>query len=321
MATVEEQQQNPLVEGLERLPVHPTTLAIFGATGDLSKRKLLPAIYNLAHEGALPERFNLIGSSRSEMSDEEFRTLARESIAEFSRRRPTRRCSSALIEHMRYVPGSFDQDSRLRAARRLREGVGRGGGHPVQPRLLPVDRAVVLPGDRRQARRARPRQARGVGRARGDREADRHQPGRGARAEPRGARGAGRVAGLPDRPLPRQGDRAEHAGVPVRERDVRADLEPQLHRLRADHRGRGHRDRLARGLLRHLGRAARPGAEPHAPAAVPALHGAARELLGRRGARREGEGAARGASADARTRCRAWRCARSTRPACAAASR
>ena len=111
MAMVEQQEQNPLVEGLERLPVHPTTLTIFGATGDLSKRKLLPALYNLAHEGALPERFNLIGSSRSEMSDEEFRTLARESIAEFSRRETDEKVLSALIEHMRYVPGSFDEDS------------------------------------------------------------------------------------------------------------------------------------------------------------------------------------------------------------------
>jgi glucose-6-phosphate 1-dehydrogenase len=62
--------ENPLVEGLERLPVHPTSLVIFGATGDLANRKLLPAIYNLAHDGALPERFDLVGSSRTEMSDE-----------------------------------------------------------------------------------------------------------------------------------------------------------------------------------------------------------------------------------------------------------
>ena len=63
-ATRTEEQENPLVEGLERLPVHPTTLTIFGATGDLAHRKLLPALYNLAHEGSLPERFNLIGVSR-----------------------------------------------------------------------------------------------------------------------------------------------------------------------------------------------------------------------------------------------------------------
>jgi glucose-6-phosphate 1-dehydrogenase len=69
--------ENPLIEGLERLPVPATTLTIFGATGDLARRKLLPALYNLAHEGALPERFNLIGVSRRDQSDDEFRTFAR----------------------------------------------------------------------------------------------------------------------------------------------------------------------------------------------------------------------------------------------------
>jgi len=103
-----DQRENPLVEGLERLPVHPTTLAIFGATGDLSKRKLLPAIYNLAHEGALPERFNLIGISRGDQSDEEFQQMARESIEQFSRRPPDDQVLSSLVGRMRYVPGSFD---------------------------------------------------------------------------------------------------------------------------------------------------------------------------------------------------------------------
>jgi glucose-6-phosphate 1-dehydrogenase len=104
-----EQRENPLVEGLERLPVHPTTLAIFGATGDLSKRKLLPAIYNLAHEGALPERFNLIGISRGEQTDEEFQQMARESIEQFSRRPPDDQVLSSLVGRMRYVAGSFDE--------------------------------------------------------------------------------------------------------------------------------------------------------------------------------------------------------------------
>src|SRR2546426_8594794 len=104
-----QQEQNPLVEGLERLPVHPTTLAIFGATGDLAKRKLLPAIYNLGHEGALPERFNLIGVSRGEQTDEEFQAMARDSIERFSRRPPDDRVLSSLVERMRYVAGSFDE--------------------------------------------------------------------------------------------------------------------------------------------------------------------------------------------------------------------
>ena len=101
--------ENPLTEGLERLPVHPTTLTIFGATGDLSRRKLLPAIYNLAHEGALPERFNLIGSSRSDLSHEDFRDLAFESVREFSRRDVDEELLTKLFADVRYVSGSFDQ--------------------------------------------------------------------------------------------------------------------------------------------------------------------------------------------------------------------
>jgi glucose-6-phosphate 1-dehydrogenase len=110
MATVE-QQPNPLVEGLERLPVHPTTLVIFGGTGDLAQRKLLPAVYNLAHEGALPERFNLIGISRSDMPHDDYRQMARESIAKHSRLQPDKQVLEKLLEQLRYVQGMFDDDS------------------------------------------------------------------------------------------------------------------------------------------------------------------------------------------------------------------
>jgi glucose-6-phosphate 1-dehydrogenase len=102
--------ENPLVEGLERLPVHPTSLVIFGATGDLAHRKLLPALYNLAHEGALPERFELVGIARSAHSDDEFRQIARESIIRFSRRKPDPEVLEGLLEDLRYISGSFDQD-------------------------------------------------------------------------------------------------------------------------------------------------------------------------------------------------------------------
>src|SRR4051794_21515301 len=109
MAVTTSQEPNPLTEGLERLPVHPTTLAIFGATGDLAKRKLLPAIYNLAHEGALPEQFNLIGLSRTDVGDDGFRELARESMQQFSRRKPDETVLSALVDRMRYVQCPFDE--------------------------------------------------------------------------------------------------------------------------------------------------------------------------------------------------------------------
>ncbi len=99
---------NPLAEGLERQPVHPTSLVIFGATGDLAQRKLLPALYNLAHEGALPERFNLIGFSRSDKEHSDYGDLARDAIKRFSRREPNDEVLDALLEHVRYIPGSFD---------------------------------------------------------------------------------------------------------------------------------------------------------------------------------------------------------------------
>lgn len=102
--------ENPLVEGLERLPVHPTSLVIFGGTGDLAHRKLLPALYNLAHEGALPERFELIGVARRDQPHEDFQATARQSIQRFSRTKPDPDVLEGLINDMRYVPGAFDDD-------------------------------------------------------------------------------------------------------------------------------------------------------------------------------------------------------------------
>ena len=147
---------------------------------------------------------------------------------------------------------------------------------------------VITDGD--QGERPAPvRARRGAG---GDREAVRHRPRLRALAAGGRALGLPRAPGLPHRSLPGQGDGPERDGVPVRELHVRAGLEPQLHRPHPDHRGRGHRDRLARRLLRQLGRAARPRAEPHAAAADAGLHGAAGLVRGQQGARREGQGAA-----------------------------
>ncbi len=106
-----EMGENPLVEGLERLPVAPTTLVIFGATGDLAKRKLLPALYNLAHEGALPERFHLVGVSRKEKEHEDYREECAQAIRQFSRRTPDEDVLEALLEDVKYVPGEFDAGS------------------------------------------------------------------------------------------------------------------------------------------------------------------------------------------------------------------
>jgi glucose-6-phosphate 1-dehydrogenase len=120
--------ENPLIEGLERLPVPATTLTIFGVTGDLAHRKLLPALYNLAHEGALPERFNLIGVARREMTDEEFRESARQSIAKFSRRDTDPTVLDGLLGRMRYVGFSFDDQEGYGRLKTLIEQLDEQGG-------------------------------------------------------------------------------------------------------------------------------------------------------------------------------------------------
>jgi len=125
VATVAE---NPLTEGLERLPVHPTTLVIFGATGDLSRRKLLPALYNLAHEGSLPERFNLIGVSRADKPHEDFQGEMREAIETFSRTPPSSEVLDALLENVRYVPGVFDDGEVYATLAQTLDGFDEQGG-------------------------------------------------------------------------------------------------------------------------------------------------------------------------------------------------
>ena len=58
----------------------PCAMVIFGASGDLAKRKLMPAIYELAREKLLPEKFAVVGFARTELSDDAFRKEFRESI-------------------------------------------------------------------------------------------------------------------------------------------------------------------------------------------------------------------------------------------------
>ena len=77
-------------------------MTIFGATGDLAHRKLLPALYNLAHEGALPERFELIGIARRAIATRTSATYARDSIQRFSRTKPDPDVLDGLLADLRY---------------------------------------------------------------------------------------------------------------------------------------------------------------------------------------------------------------------------
>ena len=69
-------------------PAEPCVVVIFGVTGDLTHRKLIPALYNLAREGDLPEKYAVIGTSTSVPPTPEFRDQLKKSTAEFSRSKP-----------------------------------------------------------------------------------------------------------------------------------------------------------------------------------------------------------------------------------------
>ncbi len=116
---------NPFSQDVEQpLPV-PTTLVIFGATGDLAARKLLPAIYNLGLGGLLPERFQVIGIGRSAGDPEEFRRAAREAIASHSRTGVEGPAWDALAPRLDFLHGDFSDPSLFEELKaRIREHDG-----------------------------------------------------------------------------------------------------------------------------------------------------------------------------------------------------
>lgn len=81
--------ENPLIEGSRASkPTDPCILVIFGVTGDLTARKLMPALYNLAKEGQLPLNFSCVGFARRAKNNEEFRLEMKKAVAQYSRSKP-----------------------------------------------------------------------------------------------------------------------------------------------------------------------------------------------------------------------------------------
>jgi len=88
----------------------PTTMVIFGATGDLTRRKLLPALYRLKVLGLMPERFNIVGFSTRKLTHETFRKFAIEAVKEFSSQEPVEAKLDDLFTNTRFVSSSFEND-------------------------------------------------------------------------------------------------------------------------------------------------------------------------------------------------------------------
>jgi glucose-6-phosphate 1-dehydrogenase len=94
-------------------PADPQAVVIFGASGDLTRRKLLPAFYHLFVEGLLPHGFAIVGYSRSEMTDEEFREHAREAIKDFARTDPAGEQWDEFATRLSYLSGDFANDQAM----------------------------------------------------------------------------------------------------------------------------------------------------------------------------------------------------------------
>ena len=225
--------RNPFADPLRferRVP--ECAIVIFGATGDLAKRKLLPALYRLAYDRRLPASFAIVGNSRTPMSDDEYRQRMHDAVKQFSE-------DGAMDEdlwkrfaaNLHYVAGDV-KDPQLYVALAGQAERDRTGQCPV----LSLHAAQLLRGHRRRDRPF----ASGRGARRRVAPADRRKtlrPRSGKRAgtELAHPRGLSRGRYLPHRSLPGQRNRPEHPGSALRQRNLRAAVEPALRQPRADH--------------------------------------------------------------------------------------
>ena len=108
----EQSQTNPLREGLSTRAVpQPCSVVIFGATGDLTHRKLVPALYNLAADGELPPAVAVVGFARREKSDDEFRQEMEESTRKFSRQSVRDEIWKTFAQSIFYHQSDFGDES------------------------------------------------------------------------------------------------------------------------------------------------------------------------------------------------------------------
>ncbi len=175
----------------------PTAFVLYGATGDLAKRMVLPAFYRLWQEGLLPAKWKLIGNGRGDVDHLDFRNYLRAMLTEFGAK-PDPKTWSQFAEHVYFAGGGFNTDdpgSLLDVLKHARGQLGRNAQL--------IHYFAVPPGAFEELTRAIGQHGLAAGRAGRVREAVRDVRGEVPHARPGRALGAGRAAGLPHRPLPR----------------------------------------------------------------------------------------------------------------------
>ncbi|MEU0395572.1 glucose-6-phosphate dehydrogenase, partial [Streptomyces sp. NPDC006208] len=140
---------NPLRDPQDRrLPriAGPSGLVIFGVTGDLSRKKLMPAVYDLAGRGLLPPGFSLVGFARRDWADEDFAQVVHDAVREHARTPFREEVWQQLAKGMRFIPGDFADDvafDRLKSTvEDLDKAQGTGGNFAfylsVPPKFFPT---------------------------------------------------------------------------------------------------------------------------------------------------------------------------------------
>jgi glucose-6-phosphate 1-dehydrogenase len=124
----------------------PSGLIIFGVTGDLSRKKLMPAVYDLANRGLLPPGFSLVGFARRDWVDQDFGQVVYESVKQYARTPWSEEVWAQLSQGIRFVSGEFGDDA---AFDKLRETIeeldrerGTNGNHAfylsIPPKAFPL---------------------------------------------------------------------------------------------------------------------------------------------------------------------------------------
>jgi glucose-6-phosphate 1-dehydrogenase len=101
-------KQDPLeLEETVKRPTGPCVIIIFGAAGDLTKRKLIPALYNLSKDGLLPQEFAVVGVTKRDMTDEAYRAKMSQDIREFATEKVDRTLWQWLEQRLYNFQGDF----------------------------------------------------------------------------------------------------------------------------------------------------------------------------------------------------------------------
>lgn len=125
--------RHPFLQGLSKhRGTPPTVIVIFGASGDLTARKLIPAIFNLAFDNLLPADFFLVGYGRKAIPDEEFRGIASSAIKEFSRRELNSDVWNHVASNTSYVAGGYDEPEAFQRLAAHIDGLEKKLGRDVQ---------------------------------------------------------------------------------------------------------------------------------------------------------------------------------------------